>query len=148
MTIGINNRSSVKPEAWDFVKFMVSEEMLSQAKSTGFSINKASYEKRAKELLKTGKVESDQEVGSMKGQVFEIIQKDIDDLEKFVNGANYHVLEKLVNGTISLASSPQKSTNKIDKIVQEESIAYFSGQKTPEAVAELIQNRVTTSLNE
>ncbi|MEQ7049836.1 extracellular solute-binding protein [Paenibacillaceae sp. P-4] len=148
MTIGINNKSSVKPEAWDFVKFMVSEGMLSQAKSTGFSINKASYEKRAKELLKTGKVESDQEVGPMKGQVFEITQKDIDDLEKFVNGANYHVLEKLMSGTISLASSSQKSTNKIDQIVQEESIAYFSGQKTPEAVAELIQNRVTTVLNE
>jgi len=127
---------------------------------SAFSINKASYEKRAKELLKTGKVESDQEVGPMKGQVFEIIQKDIDDLEKFVNGANYHVLEKLVNGanyhvleklvsgTISIASSPQKNTNKIDQIVQEESIAYFSGQKTPEAVAELIQNRVTTVLNE
>ncbi|EPY13631.1 MULTISPECIES: hypothetical protein [Paenibacillus] len=115
---------------------------------SAFSINKASYEKRAKELLKTGKVESDQEVGPMKGQVFEIIQKDIDDLEKFVNGANYHVLEKLVSGTISIASSPQKNTNKIDQIVQEESIAYFSGQQTPEAVAELIQNRVTTLLNE
>ncbi|EJW15139.1 ABC transporter substrate-binding protein [Paenibacillus alvei] len=148
MTIGINNKSSVKPEAWDFVKFMVSEEMLSQAKSTGFSINKAAYKNRVKELLKTGKVESIQEIGPMKGKVFEITQKDIDDLEKFVTGANYHVLEKLVSGPISLASSSQKSSNKIDQIVQEESIAYFSGQKTPEAVAELIQNRVTTVLNE
>lgn len=136
LTIGINNKSSVKPEAWDFVKFMVSEEMQSQAKSTGFSINKASYEKKSMELLKTGKVESDQPIGPMKGQVFEITQKDIDDLEKFVNGAIYPV------------QPPRSSPNKIDQIVQEESIAYFSGQKTPEAVAELIQNRVTTVLNE
>jgi len=135
-TVGINNKSSVKPEAWDFVKFMVSEEMQSQSKSTGFSINKASYKKRSMELLKTGKVESDQPVGPMKGQVFEITQKDIDDLEKFVNGAIYPV------------HPPQVSPNKIDKIVQEESKAYFSGQKTPEAVAKLIQNRVTTVLNE
>lgn len=136
LTIGINNKSSVKPEAWDFVKFMVSEEMQSQAKSTGFSINKASYKKRSTELLKTGQVESDQPIGPMKGQVFEITQKDIDDLEKFVNGAIYPV------------HPPRSSPNKIDQIVQEESIAYFSGQKTPEAVAELIQNRVTTVLNE
>ncbi|WP_289355582.1 ABC transporter substrate-binding protein [Paenibacillus sp. S-12] len=136
MTLGINNKSSVKPEAWDFIKYMVSEEMQSQAKSTGFSINKASYKKRSMKLLKTGKVESDQPIGPMKGQVFEITQKDIDDLEKFVNGAIYPV------------HPPRSSPNKIDKIVQEESLAYFSGQKTPEAVAELIQNRVTTVLNE
>lgn len=148
MTIGINNQSSVKPEAWDFVKFMVSEEMLTKERSSAFTINKAAYKKNVKELLKTGKVESIQEIGPMKGQVFEITQQDIDDLEKFVNGANYHVLEKLMSGTILVASSPQKSTNKINQIVQEESIAYFSGQKTPEAVAELIQNRVTTVLNE
>ncbi|KPV57658.1 hypothetical protein QJ48_20985 [Paenibacillus sp. A3] len=147
MMIGINNKSSVKPEAWDFVKFMVSEEMQSQAKSAGFSINKAAYKKNVKELLKTGKVESIQELGRMKDQVFEITQKDIDDLEKFVDGANYHVLEKFVFGTIIGVYKP-RSTNKIDQIVQEESIAYFSGQKTPEAVAKLIQNRVTTVLNE
>jgi len=148
MTIGINNQSSVKPEAWDFIKFLVSEEMLTKEKSSAFTINKAAYKNNVKELLKTGKVESIQEIGPMKGQVFEITQQDIDDLEKFVSGANYHVLEKIMSGTILVASSPQKGTNKINQIVQEESIAYFSGQKTPEAVAELIQNRVTTVLNE
>ncbi|WP_028609342.1 ABC transporter substrate-binding protein [Paenibacillus harenae] len=132
-TIGLNAKSTVKAEAWDFVKFMISEEMQSGSKSTGFPIHKASYEKSAQELLKIGKVESDQPIGPMKGQMFEITQRDIDDLDWFLNHAIYPV---------------QFKPSKIDEILTEETKAYFSGQKSAEAVAEIIQNRVTTVLNE
>ena len=36
----------------------------------------------------------------------------------------------------------------VEKIINEEAAAFFGGQKTAEEVAELIQNRVTTYLNE
>ena len=36
----------------------------------------------------------------------------------------------------------------VENIIKEEASAFFSGQKTAEEVAELIQNRVTTYLNE
>lgn len=132
-TIGINERSAVKDEAWDFVKFMLSDEMQDQAGGAGFSLNKATYKKVAQDVLKKGKVMSDQPVGPLKGKEFEITQKDIDDLEKFLIGAKYPV---------------QFKPSKIDEILLEESKAYFTGQKSPEEVAKLIQNRVTTVLNE
>lgn len=132
-TIGINEKSSVKAEAWDFLKFIISDEMQAESKGTGFSINKTTYQKKAQELLKVGKVESEQQIGPMKGKVFDITQKDIDDLERFIKGAIYPV---------------QFKSSKIDQILIDESKAYFSGQKSPEAVAKLIQNRVTTILNE
>lgn len=132
-TLGINERSAVKDEAWDFVKFMLSDEMQDQERGAGFSLNKATYKKVAQDVLKKGKVMSDQPVGPLKGKEFEITQKDIDDLEKFLNDAKYPV---------------QFKPSKIDEILLEESKAYFTGQKSPEEVAKLIQNRVTTVLNE
>ena len=36
----------------------------------------------------------------------------------------------------------------VSKIVEEETATFYSGQKTAEQVAEIIQNRVTTYLNE
>ncbi|BBI34298.1 ABC transporter substrate-binding protein [Cohnella abietis] len=132
-TIGLNDRSAVKAEAWDFLKFMLSDEMQDKSKGAGFPLNKASYKKTAQDLLKIGKVESVQPIGPMKGKVFDITQKDIDDLDKFLTGAIYPV---------------QFKPSKIDEILREESQAYYSGQKSPEAVAKLIQNRVTSILNE
>jgi multiple sugar transport system substrate-binding protein len=69
----------------------------------------------------------------MKGKEFEITQKDIDDLEKFLTSAKYPV---------------QFKPSKIDVILLKESKSYFTGQKSPEEVAKLIQNRVTIVLNE
>ncbi len=132
-TVGLSARSEVKAEAWDFLKFLHSDEMADQVKGAGFPLNKASYEKSAQALLNVGKVESVQPIGPMKGKSFEITQKDIDDLDRFLTGAIYPV---------------QFKPSKIDEILREESKAYFTGQKSMEEVAKLIQNRVTTVLNE
>ncbi|MBD8497904.1 ABC transporter substrate-binding protein [Paenibacillus arenosi] len=130
-TIGINERSAVKDEAWDFLKFLLSDEMQDQA--SGFSLNKASYKKIAQDVLKKGKVMSDQEVGPLKGKEYEVTQKDIDEMERLISSLKYSVEFK---------------PSKIEEILLGESKAYFTGQKSPEAVAELIQNRVMTVLNE
>jgi len=129
ITIGINEKSSVKDEAWNFLKFMLSEEI----QPGGFSLNKTSYEKQVQQLLKEGKVMSDQPVGAMKGKVFEVTAKDIQELDQFISGAIHRVAFK---------------PSKVEEIISEESKAYFSGQKSAEDVGKLIQNRVTTFLNE
>ncbi|OAB29604.1 ABC transporter substrate-binding protein [Paenibacillus macquariensis subsp. defensor] len=130
-TMGINENSDVKEEAWEFIKFVISDEMKESA--YGFSINKASYEWGVEKVLKKGKVDSGQPFGPLKDAMYEITQKDIDELEKFLTTAKYLV---------------QYKDSKVIEILMEESKAYFSGQKTPEAVAKLIQNRVTTVINE
>lgn len=130
-TIGINEKSSVKEEAWDFLKFMLSDEM--QASGAGFPLNKSLYEKQKQQLLEEGKVTASQEMGVMSGKVFEVTAKDIQGLDQFVSGAIHPVAFK---------------SSKVEEIISEESKAYFSGQKSAEVVAKLIQNRVTTVLNE
>ncbi|MGO4548508.1 ABC transporter substrate-binding protein [Paenibacillus sp. 2TAB23] len=132
-TIGLNERSAVKPEAWDFLKFLLSDEMQAKQSGAGFPLNKAAYAKQAKGIVEKGSVESDQPIGPMKGKSFEIKQQDINDLEKFLNGATYPL---------------QFKPSQIDEIIVEEAQAFFTGQKSAEDVAKLIQNRVTTYLNE
>ncbi|AJS59786.1 ABC transporter substrate-binding protein [Paenibacillus sp. IHBB 10380] len=130
-TIGINEKSSVKEEAWDFLKFMLSDEI--QAPGTGFPLNKNLYEKQKQQLLEEGKVTVSQEMGAMSGKVFEVTAKDIQGLDQLLSGAIHPVAFK---------------PSKVEEIISEESKAYFSGQKSAEVVARLIQNRVTTVLNE
>lgn len=132
-TVGLNAKSEVKEEAWHFMKFMISEEMKDVASSSGFPLNKKSYKSIAEKALEKGKVESDQTIGPLKGIIYDITKEDIDDLEKFLVNAKYPV---------------QYKESTINEIIAEESHAYFTGQKSPEEVAALIQNRVTTVLNE
>ncbi|OAB25573.1 ABC transporter substrate-binding protein [Paenibacillus macquariensis subsp. defensor] len=132
-TMGINESSNVKEEAWEFVKFVISDEMKENSSAYGFPINKALYEWDVEKVLKKGKVDSGQPFGPLKDAIYEITQKDIDELERFLTTAKYSV---------------QFKDSKVIEILMEESKAYFSGQKTPEAVAKLIQNRVTTVINE
>ncbi|WP_221226432.1 ABC transporter substrate-binding protein [Paenibacillus endophyticus] len=132
-TIGLNERSAVKPEAWDFLKFLLSEEMQAKQSGAGFPLNKAAYAKQAKGIVEKGSVESDQPIGPMKGKSFEITQQDIDDLDHFLIGAAYPL---------------QFKPSQIDEIIAVETKAFFTGQKSAKDVAKLIQNRVTTYLNE
>ncbi|MNW02119.1 hypothetical protein D3C71_1978580 [compost metagenome] len=57
---------------------------------------------------------------------------------------HYDELKQLIQSASSLA----KADDKMLSMIEEESKTYFSGQKSAEEVAKLIQNRVTTYLNE
>jgi len=47
-----------------------------------------------------------------------------------------------------LEFTPQQNDSKIQAILEEEAKAFYSGQKSAHAVADLVPNRVTTYLNE
>ncbi|MEK8126575.1 extracellular solute-binding protein [Paenibacillus filicis] len=127
-TIGINANSSVQKEAWDFVKFLVSDEV----QPGGFPLNKKAYDKLAQQALKDGAVKADEE-GQAHGKVFKVTEADMQRLNKLVNEAVHQVEFK---------------PSKVEEIIREESAAFFKGQKSAEAVAKLVQNRVSTYLNE
>ncbi|EOQ01528.1 hypothetical protein KOY_05261 [Bacillus cereus VDM021] len=122
-TVGINEKSPVKKEAWNFLKFLMSDEV--QSKGNAFPINKAVYEQQIKTLKEKGKIEHPN--GSIS-----VTESDIQGLEKMVAGIN--------------VQSPIET--KIESIIEEESKSYFNGQKSAKDVAALIQNRVTTYINE
>lgn len=139
----INGKSEVKEEAWKFIQFLMSEEMQSSPNFYGFPINKAAYRKQVDELRKSVKngslpVEQNYMMTDLDGNelkmpsTVKVTDQDFDNMEKLVSGAN----------TLSISDS------KVEEIAYEEAKAYFSGQKSADEVAKLIQNRVTTYLNE
>lgn len=130
--IGINAKSTVKQEAWDFLRFLMSDQLQPAPERAGFPINKKVYEKQVQQLLAKGTIKAYEE-GPMQGQEFPVDPAQIQLLDGYLTEAVHPV-----------AFQPSK----IEEIVRKESEAYFSGQKSAKDVAKLIQNKVTTYLNE
>lgn len=125
----IQAQSAVKEEAWKFIAFMLSEEGQSLQERQGFSLLKSVNEKQLNEM------QEQVENGTYKtpdGKAPKVTNDEFAKFKKFIHTANNH----------------SAADGKVISIVGEESMAFFSEQKTAEEVAELIQNRVTTYLNE
>ncbi|MCJ8013700.1 extracellular solute-binding protein [Paenibacillus sp. KQZ6P-2] len=125
--IAMNANSKVQRDAWEFMKFLLSEEMQSYPRQTGFSMNKAINDKDI-ENLESKEVLQDPKSGSIK-----IKAEDLESIRELLSAP-------------SVRNMGYEST--VQKIITEETKAFFSGHKTTEAIVKLIQNRVVTYLNE
>lgn len=132
-SIGLNRSSKAKEQAWDFVKFMISNQVPVDPNHAGFPLNKQLYKQEVEQLKKEGAVQTAKE-GPLKGVPVQV------DLDKLV------VLEQFLTGATHMVSKFQP--DQLSEIITEDSKAFFSGQKSAEDVAGLIQNKVTTYLNE
>ncbi|SEM55511.1 ABC transporter substrate-binding protein [Paenibacillus sp. OV219] len=132
--IAMNANSEVKRDAWEFMKFLLSEEMQSYPKyagASGFSMNKAVNEKAIEDVKANG---IDKNVAAKGGgAVIKITDENLDALRDMLSEA-------------SLRNMGYETT--VQKIIAEEVKAFFAGQKSADDVAKLIQNRITTYLNE
>lgn len=129
-TLGINSKSKVQDEAWNFIKFMLSEEMQSSPTLLSFPIHKGVVEKQVK----------DAEQQAVAGTLPLLEQKfDAKTVESKIQE-----LKRLIDGASKKLSSDQK----VVSIALEGFDSYMSGQKSAEDVSKLIQNRVNTYINE
>lgn len=128
--LGINAHSKVKQEAWDFLRFLTSRAWTDMPKL--FPINKSVYEEQKQTLLTDGTVKGNP-FGRYEGGPIPVTQQRLEELDAILAGA------KLQKSYLSMT---------IEGILFEETPAFFTGQKTAEEVAALIQNKVQTYLNE
>jgi multiple sugar transport system substrate-binding protein len=127
----MNANSTVKGEAWNFMKFLMSEEMQSIPEQTGISINKAVNDKAIKDLVKQGVV-SDPKAG----KAIEASEENLQPFKEIVFEAglrNYGYNDE---------------HNKLSMIIAEEAKAFFTGQKSAEVTTKQMQNRIMIYLNE
>jgi len=127
--IAIHAKSPAQEEAWKFISFLLSEEAQLLQEREGFSMLKSVNEKLINDLQ--------EKVGSgdyklPNGQPAKVSDEQFNVFKQIVQSADQYV----------------DLDSKVISIAGEESLAFFSGQKTAEEVAKLIQNRVTTYLNE
>lgn len=122
----LNANSTVKMEAWDYLKHLLSYDMQLHSQTDSFPVNKAANEKSFADLKNGTKLDNP------KGGEITISEAWFQPLKQMINEAN----------------TQMRWNDKIQTIISEESKSYFSGQKSAESVAEIIQNRVMTYLNE
>lgn len=133
-SVAVSARSKAKQEAWDFVKFMLEDEAdQTAATTTGFPMNRKAYEKQLAELKKQGSFPSAEE-GPLHGSMIQVDEAMLNGLDAYVNGAVHRTQDD--------------DSDKLKALIVEESRAFFAGQKSAEAVANLIQNKAMTYLNE
>ncbi|TVY04278.1 ABC transporter substrate-binding protein [Cohnella terricola] len=138
LKIAIHAKSSLQPEAWDFLKFLMSGEASAAAawgandltyKGQGFNgtfpISKSLYAAKTNNMVQAGPLQM------LEGGPVEITEKDLKKLDSLIESANKAIFD-----------------GEILQIMAKESPAYFHGQKSSQEVARIIQNKVTTYLNE
>ncbi|WP_091021000.1 MULTISPECIES: ABC transporter substrate-binding protein [Paenibacillus] len=125
----IHAKSPVKDEAWNFISFLLSEEVQMLQDREGFSMLKSVNENKIdnlREKVKNGEYKlPNGEMAKVSDEQFAVFKQVVQTADQYVD-----------------------LDVKVLSIAGEESVAFFSGQKTAEEVAKLIQNRVTTYLNE
>jgi multiple sugar transport system substrate-binding protein len=121
--------SPVKEEAWKVIAFLLSDEVQALPGRTGFSLLKSVNEKQLNEIQKQIKS------GTYKlssGKVPKVSDEQFTQFKQMIDTAR----------------SYQSPDMEVYAILNAEVPSFFNGQKSAEEVAKLIQNKVTTFLNE
>ncbi|MCR8842673.1 ABC transporter substrate-binding protein [Paenibacillus sp. SC116] len=127
--LGIKSSSKVKDEAWTFISFLLSEEVQSLPERQGFSLLMPLNDKKLDEIQEQVKSGT---FPPLDGKAVEVPDEALAQFKQFARET----------------SAASTWDVEITNIVYEESVAFFAKQKSAEEVAKLVQNRVTTFLNE
>ncbi|MBM7563977.1 ABC transporter substrate-binding protein [Paenibacillus sacheonensis] len=135
LALALNDRSKVKPAAWEFVKFLLSEEMQASPAMMAFPVNQAAARTKLERFAEQ------QKSGGAKMMI------------KNKNGGEKQLMmtQEQIDSALKLLPSVGNYEGKDEKvlgIIKEESAAFFAGSKSAEAVAKAAANRITTYLNE
>ncbi|CAM3239397.1 extracellular solute-binding protein [Paenibacillus lupini] len=123
--IGINANSKVKDAAWDFLKYLMDHT------SIGLPINKERFQDAIQVLKEQGTI-TPPSIDSQYSKPFKVDSAQLDQLEGFADAA----------------ARKRNESGKVLDIVAANTDAFFTGQKSAEDVARLIQNKAMTVLNE
>ncbi len=128
--LAINNNSAKKSEAWEFIKFLLSDEIQNNIEMTDeFPVNLNALKEKAKIAI----TNKDYKIAKAKGKnVKPLTQVDIDMVNKIIDGLN----------KISYIEP------EAERIISEGVDEFFSGKKTAEEAAKQIQNKMNIYLGE
>lgn len=134
----INAKSANKDGAFEFLKYLVSDEMQTDGNMTGFAINKHAQKKRAAAVNdyinsgKAGTIGVGGPDGSITYQARPLTAGEIDIIDRYIDSLGFY----------------SNDDSEIMKIIEDESKAFLSGMKTAEDTSSFIQQRVDTYLGE
>ncbi|UQZ82982.1 Putative ABC transporter substrate-binding protein YesO [Paenibacillus konkukensis] len=138
MPVSINSKSANKKEAWEFVKFLLTDDMQSVRELNGFPVNRNGAKAQAESLKTLGTGEG----GGGKGMRLNVNGKEL-----ALQPAADQDIAAIMNALDNVKQYAE-SDLKISDIVSSETGPFFQGQKTAEEAAKTIQNKVSIYLQE
>lgn len=129
-TYAINNNSKLKEESWEFIKLLLSDEIQSRDDMYQFPISISALDKKAKVEIERNYI---YQAYKEKGRKIRALNED-----------DVKMVNKMID---KLAVSPY-SEEQASQIINEGVKDFFSGKKTAEETAKLIQSKVGIYLNE
>ncbi|SKC40134.1 extracellular solute-binding protein [Maledivibacter halophilus] len=135
---GINSNTKYKNEAWEFVKFLLSEEVQEYTKLYDTPINKNAREKKFEYNLKRANTDME-ESGSLYG--YKVTSP------KEINKRLKYNIEKM-NKLVPKLNTFNAYDIQIQKILKEETKSFFDGNKSAKETSQIIQRKVEMYLNE
>lgn len=140
LKFGISAKSDNQEAAWQFIKHFLSDEY--QEMSGGLPVKKSALEKKAKDAMtpytytdENGETVVEEPTIGINGMEFKIGYMDEEHKNKYMD-------------FISSLDKESSYNSEITAIIDEEVQAFFSGQKSAQETADIIQNRVKTYINE
>lgn len=148
-SVGIASKSKHKDAAWEFIHSMISEETQNglidqRGGSMGFPILKSALDKQFEKDMtaeyytdesgeKTEQSKTSWGYDDFSMDIYAATQEDVDAVKAIIASA-----ERLTSN----------SNEELNKIITEETQAFFAGQKTSADTADVIQNRIQIYVNE
>jgi multiple sugar transport system substrate-binding protein len=122
----LNSKSVVQPEAWKFLKFLLSEEMQLSSEMMGYPVHKKAATLRLEKERATFEKENEGAASAEK--------------------MDAHV--KMIQGMLDKAVVTSSGDIRLTMLIMKDFDSYMDGQKSLDEVSKLIQNRAITYLNE
>ncbi len=142
--LGIYSKSEVKEGAWEFIRTLMTKDyQLSDEYALGIPTNNDAFESYMKTKTAT-EAYTDEYGRDVQPNEYPVY---IDGSE-IVAGPLSAENEKMFRDLVVNTTKVNGSDDMVLQIVSEEAAAYFKGKKSLEETADIIQNRVTTYINE
>jgi multiple sugar transport system substrate-binding protein len=135
--MSVNAKSPHAREAWEFVKFALSEDIQKSRELFGLALNKKASAARLEESKQIGTANSKNRIMLRDKDGKEIAlqppsQQEIDELAALLDSISFYA----------------ETDPKIVSIIEKEAAPFFAGQKSAEETAKTVENKVKTYLQE
>ncbi|MBO4457502.1 MAG: extracellular solute-binding protein [Butyrivibrio sp.] len=140
--VGINSKSEHTDIAVEFIKSMFETYNSSPSNNFGFPVDKKTFEAY-------GKAATEEKYKTVNGkQEREILYYWIGDNKTEIKPLSEAEVQRVSDYILSIDKARISFDGKVSEIINEEASAFFSGQKSVEEVADIIQSRVSTYISE
>ena len=147
MEVAISSKSKLKGACWDFINYLLSDDFLNEF-AYSFPIKRSVLEQRMAEAMDPANYGGGGPILYKDAVDYDIGIPEGEEPDNYWSKPVSQEQADKINELISSVSSVYRSLDDVMAIIEEEAGAYFSGQKSVQTVADIIQSRAQIYVSE